>query len=225
MQFNVPQFEIEDKLFGPLTVIQFLYVSIALAISFFLFPVLATWFWLIISIILVGGSLMIALVKVGGRPMLIFLLAAAYYLWEPKTLMIPRPIKIVELKESLPAIFIKKDSTPSISTPSVSTPSVSTPSVSVPAENKTVVSKQDSYIDTLVAPTIKDPMPYAILEDEIKKSDSSLQNLFNKMLTYSSPIPFREKGIRQSSSGENKEYEFMKKPTGETIAAQRVDYR
>ena len=210
MQFNVPQFEIEDKLFGPFTVVQFLYISIALAISFFLFPVFATWLWLIISAILVGGSLMIALVKIGGRPMLVFLLAAAYYLWEPKTLIIPKPVKAVELKQSLPAIFVKK---------------TTAPSVAAPAEDRSVVSKQDNYIDASVTPTIKEPAPPSMLEDEKGQNDSSLRNLFNKMLTYSSPIPFREAGFNQASSNEKKEYESMQKPTGETIVAQRIDYR
>jgi len=245
MQFNVPQFEIEDKLFGPFTVVQFLYISIALAISFFLFPVFATWLWLIISAILVGGSLMIALVKIGGRPMLVFLLAAAYYLWEPKTLIIPKPVKAVELKQSLPAIFVKKTTAPSVaapaedrsvvseskttelkqSLPAIFVKKTTAPSVAAPAEDRSVVSKQDNYIDASVTPTIKEPAPPSMLEDEKGQNDSSLRNLFNKMLTYSSPIPFREAGFNQASSNEKKEYESMQKPTGETIVAQRIDYR
>jgi len=281
MQFNVPQFEVEDKIFGPFTVIQFLYISIALAISFFLFPVLATWFWLVVSIILVGGSLMIALVKIGGRSMLVFLLAAAHYLWNPKTLiLISSSTKTAEPNQSTPAIFVKKDTTPPVvdsikdkpvvilktkqlnqisllpssllkkirllllstlknkpvvienktvelkqSTPAIFVKKDTAPSVVDSIKDKPVVIEQDSYTNIPITPTTKEPISSTVLEDEIKKNDSSLQNLFNKMLTYSSPIPFREISFKKASLNKDKEYESVQKPTGETIVAQRIDYR
>jgi hypothetical protein len=55
MQFQVPQFiETEDKIIGPLTLKQFFYVAAAALVSFSLFFVLATWLWLLITIILGG---------------------------------------------------------------------------------------------------------------------------------------------------------------------------
>jgi hypothetical protein len=57
-----------------------------------------------------------------------------------------------------------------------------------------------------------------------EKKRSRLQNLFNKITTTSSPIPFREESLKQSSS-KQEGYEFVEKPTGETIVARRVDYR
>ena len=109
MKFNVPQFETEDKLFGPFTVFQFLYVAAALVMSFLLFPLLATWFWLAVSAVLVGGTLVLALVKVGGRPLSVFLLAAAYYLWEPKILTQPSKFaEIVNLPQARPLPSVKK---------------------------------------------------------------------------------------------------------------------
>ena len=48
MQFQVPQFiETEDKIVGPLTLRQFLYIGAAGLLSFLLFFVLKIWFWFI----------------------------------------------------------------------------------------------------------------------------------------------------------------------------------
>lgn len=88
MQFQVPQFETENKLIGPFTIAQFAYIGAAGIISFLLFSVLTTWFWLIISTVLVGGSFAMALGKVNGRAMPVFMSAMFSYLWEPKTLTI-----------------------------------------------------------------------------------------------------------------------------------------
>jgi len=89
MQYQVPQFiEIEDKIFGPLTLKQFLYVGGGAAIGFI------TWVTLpkIIAILL-GGPLVAffmaaAFYKVNGRPFLVFIegsikyaLSAKLYIW------------------------------------------------------------------------------------------------------------------------------------------------
>ena len=85
MQFQVPQFiETEDKIVGPFTLKQFIYVAIAGVISFTLFFVLKLWLWLIIVFILVGISVSLAFIKVNGRPLIIIIQAAFKYTWSPR---------------------------------------------------------------------------------------------------------------------------------------------
>ena len=86
MQFQVPQFiETEDRLVGPLTLRQFIYVAIAAAISFVMFFVLATWLWFIITIFLAGVSLGLAFIKINGQPLLKIIAAAFKFYWQPQT--------------------------------------------------------------------------------------------------------------------------------------------
>ena len=226
MQFNVPQFETEDKLFGPFTVFQFLYVAVALVMSFLLFPLLATWFWLTVSAVLVGGTLALALVKVGGRPLSVFLLAAAHYLWEPKILIQSSKFaEIVNLPQARPLPSIKKPVIPSKpAIHPVSTPTPAPPSPIVPVSFST---KATPTVPTPAA--IPDPITVAVPDILISPSNSKremspLRDIFNKMLTSASPIPFREAGLIKTPY-KKQGYEFIQKPTGETIIARRVDYR
>ena len=281
MQFQVPQFETENKLVGPFTVIQFVYVGVAAALSFLLFPILTTWFWFIISSFLVGSSLVIALMKVNGRPMPVFMLAAFRYLWEPKVLTLkPKPSEVAGLKNIAPLPPSKKFEVPRQATamppaaglamPPVSAPAkpaempqpagtfavpsapampapsspaepmrispaagLAMPPVSAPAKpfEISAVPVETVPITPAVSavPSVPVPPPMAAAEVAApapvpEKKRSRLQNLFNKITTTSSPIPFREESLKQASSSQ-KGYEFVEKPTGETIVARRVDYR
>ncbi|MCK9187443.1 MAG: hypothetical protein PHS16_00180 [Candidatus Colwellbacteria bacterium] len=183
MQFQVPQFETENKLIGPFTIVQFTYISFSAIISFLLFPILTTWFWLAISAILIGSALAIALIKINGRPMTIFIISAFNYLWEPKTLSIKPKAEVIGLKKIEPLPKVKKFEVP-------------------PTEEEKIPAK--------IAPQKK----------------SRLQDLFNKITTTSSPIPFREESLKQNASAKTKkEYELVRKPSGEVATARRVDYR
>ena len=85
MQFQVPQFiETEDKVVGPFSLRQFLYVGGACAVSAMAYFVLQTWLSLIIALILIGGSLAISFIKVEGRPLLKVLISAGNYYWRPQ---------------------------------------------------------------------------------------------------------------------------------------------
>lgn len=70
MQYSVPQFiDIEDKVFGPLTVKQFIYIIVAVMTLFLLYLFVGLSFIFIIlaiPIMLVFGAL--AFLKVNGRP-------------------------------------------------------------------------------------------------------------------------------------------------------------
>lgn len=85
MQFQVPQFiDIEDKIFGPLTLKQFLYLCGAGAVSFLLFFTLTVPVWIGFSVVLMGFAAGLAFIRINGQPLSKMLVAAAEYIWLPK---------------------------------------------------------------------------------------------------------------------------------------------
>ena len=86
VQFQVPQFiETEDKIVGPLSLRQFLYVGVGVGLSGMLYFVLQTWLWIFIAFILVGASVAISFVKIEGRPLAKVILSAFNFYWRPQT--------------------------------------------------------------------------------------------------------------------------------------------
>ncbi len=85
MQFQVPQFiETEDKIVGPLSLRQFIYVGIGVGISGMLYFVLQTWLWAILAAFLVGGAIAISFVKIEGRPLAKVIFSAFDFYWNPQ---------------------------------------------------------------------------------------------------------------------------------------------
>lgn len=85
MQFQVPQFiDIEDKIMGPLTLKQFLYLAGAAAVSFMLFFVLQTWLWVALTIIMGMIAVAFAFIRYNGRSLVTMFAAALKYFWLPK---------------------------------------------------------------------------------------------------------------------------------------------
>lgn len=86
MQFQVPQFiETEDKIVGPFTLRQFIYVGAAGLASVVLYFSVATWLWFILTIILLGLAIGVSFVKVEGRPLGNVILSAFGFYWKPQT--------------------------------------------------------------------------------------------------------------------------------------------
>src|SRR3989344_6760285 len=86
MHFQVPQFiETEDKIIGPLTLKQFLYVAACGFGSFLLYFVLEVWLWLIVALVIMSIGISFAFLKVNGRNMAFFARSAMSYVWNPKT--------------------------------------------------------------------------------------------------------------------------------------------
>lgn len=80
MQYQVPQFiEIEDKIFGPLTFKQFLYVGGGAAIGFIIWTALPKVFAILIGAPIVGFFMAAAFYQVNGRPFLSFIEGALRY--------------------------------------------------------------------------------------------------------------------------------------------------
>ena len=69
MRFQVPQFiEVEDKIFGPLTFKQFIYVAGGVGIAAILFIILPRFLAIIIALPIVVFSAALAFYKVHGKP-------------------------------------------------------------------------------------------------------------------------------------------------------------
>ena len=84
MNFQIPQFiETEDKIIGPFTLKQFLYVAATGLVSFLLFFVLEFWLWVIIAGILMSIGLALAMIKINGRPLTYMVRSAFRYIWSP----------------------------------------------------------------------------------------------------------------------------------------------
>ena len=85
LQFNVPQFiEVEDKIIGPLTLKQFLYIGAGAGLLFMLWFFLTLGAFLIVAIPvgLLCGAL--AFYKPNGRPFISFLGSLLKYLKKPR---------------------------------------------------------------------------------------------------------------------------------------------
>jgi hypothetical protein len=85
MQFQVPQFiDVEDRIFGPLTLRQFLYLAAAGALSFFLFFILTTKLWIGLTAVFVGIAAALAFVKINGQSLPVMAGYMLRFLWLPK---------------------------------------------------------------------------------------------------------------------------------------------
>lgn len=85
MQFNIPQFiEIKDKIVGPLTMKQFLYVLVGIGAIASLWFFVKLWLFLLLAIPIVIFFLMLAFYEFNGRPFIYFIGSALSYLLRPK---------------------------------------------------------------------------------------------------------------------------------------------
>lgn len=93
MRFQVPQFiEVEDKIFGPLTFKQFIYVGGGIGISVVLFLILPKFFAIIISLPILLFVAALAFYKINNKPFINiveaffkYALTSKLYLWKKET--------------------------------------------------------------------------------------------------------------------------------------------
>lgn len=94
MNFQVPQFiEIEDKIFGPLTFKQFIYIAGSAGLAFICYALLPLWLAFIPIVIIVSFGLALAFYQVNDRPfiftlesLLRYLIASKLYIWKKSTI-------------------------------------------------------------------------------------------------------------------------------------------
>ena len=116
MRFQVPQFiEVEDKVFGPLSIKQFLYLAGGIGFFVILYSILPFFLAVILGAPAVGLGIALAFVKVNEQPFVKTLEAAFHYgrqrklyLWkkedraieQPKEVEAARGLQVPKLSES-----------------------------------------------------------------------------------------------------------------------------
>lgn len=120
MRFTVPKFiEHEAKIVGPLTFKQFIFIGIAGAICFALYFTVPFSIFLIASLVLGGGAIALAFLKIGGRSLPIifgnflkFSVSPRMYIWKktgaPIKVFRKEKIKKEEVEEELPLKIAEK---------------------------------------------------------------------------------------------------------------------
>lgn len=107
-QYQVPQFiEIEDKIFGPFTLKQFLYLAGGGGLSLILFTLLPLWLAIPLMIPVAGFAAALAFYTINGRPFVVAVEHAVTYFFGNKLyLWQQRQIKTAsnQVKQPLPMI-------------------------------------------------------------------------------------------------------------------------
>lgn len=85
MQFQVPQFiEVEDKIFGPLTFKQFVYIAGGAAVAYLLYRFLPLYIAGIPMVLVVGLAITLAFVEINSKPFISIIESAFYFLAKSK---------------------------------------------------------------------------------------------------------------------------------------------
>jgi len=85
MQFQIPQFiEMENKIVGPLTMKQFLYLAAAGGIGFITFFFFQTWLWFMTTAVFLAIAASLAFIRYNGQPLPKIIFYAFGFFWKPK---------------------------------------------------------------------------------------------------------------------------------------------
>lgn len=85
MQFQVPQFiEVEDKLFGPLTATQFIYLVGGGGFAVAMWLILPLWAAILVGTPVAALGLALAFYRINDRPLVVVLEAAFEYIFKSK---------------------------------------------------------------------------------------------------------------------------------------------
>ena len=117
MRFEVPQFiEIEDKIIGPFTWKQFVYLAGGVGLGAVIFVTLPLFVFVILGLPLGGLSVLLAFYPVNNRPFADFLEAMVYfyknnrvYYWRKKSTIVYRNKSIQNTPVPLRSTFTKKE--------------------------------------------------------------------------------------------------------------------
>jgi len=109
MQFQVPQFiDIEDKVIGPLTIKQFLYLLGAGFIVFIVYKMLNLFATILLAIPIIGIAIALAFVKIGNQPFINFLKNFFGFIRKPDFYVWKKPIGKQEIQPEEHIEIIKK---------------------------------------------------------------------------------------------------------------------
>jgi len=100
MRYQVPQFiEIEDKIIGPLTIKQFIYLAGGAGMSFIVYNYLPFYIALLLVAIIVPLSLALAFYKINNKPFIDFLESAFLFYTKQNLYIWKKEEKKVEAKD------------------------------------------------------------------------------------------------------------------------------
>lgn len=117
MRYQVPQFiEVEDKIFGPLTLKQFIYLAGGAGLSFTIYRVFNSLLFSAIPIIIVMAFVaLLAFYKINNKPF-VFVVEAAFkyffssklYIWKKDQTLKPRETKEDQDVKQLASVMVPK---------------------------------------------------------------------------------------------------------------------
>ncbi|HEY4484221.1 MAG: hypothetical protein A3I24_00970 [Candidatus Harrisonbacteria bacterium RIFCSPLOWO2_02_FULL_41_13b] len=85
MRFQVPQFiETEEKIIGPFTIKQFIFITIGGMLLFLIFFLVTPGWFVILAIPVIAITLSLALIKVAEMPLYLYLAHALSFAFNPK---------------------------------------------------------------------------------------------------------------------------------------------
>lgn len=113
-QYVVPQFiDVEDKIFGPVTVRQFLILLVAALILFIIFKIADRTLFILCTLVIGGFALIVAFIKINGQVFHYFLLNVAQHwlrpalrIWDKRYTKdelndFRRPVKVEKTEEAI----------------------------------------------------------------------------------------------------------------------------
>jgi len=102
MQFQIPQFiEIEDKIFGPLTFKQFVYLAGGIGISFVIYTLLPLFFAVIFIIPIASFAFALAFYKINNKPFINIVEYSFKYVFSNKLYIWKKDKNITEKKKTV----------------------------------------------------------------------------------------------------------------------------
>ena len=227
-QFQVPQFiETEDKIVGPLTLRQSLYLAAAGLILFLSFFILKTFLWFILAAFIGTAAALMAFVKFNGQPMHKAIFAMLNYAWHPRFYLWKSPLvqpsspradsagspRVEEIEAEKISPISKKSKRIASAPQAIAGPKF------VPLEGAVPIAE--------IAPPAKPVAPSRIpapkMEVESKLASPKkplLKSLWFKLQTSAASIRPAAKD-RQSEE----KYAIIRKITGEKEKVRRIDYR
>ena len=203
MQFQVPQFiESEDKIIGPLSLKQFMYIAIAGFMMFLLFFILETIVWGILSFFVLAAAAALAFIKYNGQSLPALIASAFKYIWHPKFFL-------WSAKAAAEAAEKSREKSPVMAGAYVSESAPEFPIDEKTQNIRSVKSQQTSFVSG---------------EEIESKNNSRLDSLWLRLATHKeSP---NEEAIPNKEPKKSKEiFDLFQKITGEREVARRVDYR
>lgn len=110
-QFTVPQFiDVEDKIFGPVTVRQFIILLVDFGVVFLFYKLFVFGLFILAGLPVLGFGFVLAFLKINGQPFHFFLLNLLQTLRRPKLRIWNKEMSDRELRDYLAPPLIKPPS-------------------------------------------------------------------------------------------------------------------